>query len=403
MRPLGVALPLLLAAATLTAAPAQASTPTCDGHAATIVGTDKADRIRGTSGPDVIVGLGGNDNIYGAGGDDIVCGGYGADVLKGGAGDDRLFGQQDWLSFDRGGTFLVGDTLRGGAGDDHLNGGYDRRRANQEGGNDTVSYGWATHAVRVNLDRHQASGPGQGTDSIVLSPRLAVEGSPYADTMVGSAGPDTLRGLGGPDLLDGLAGDDVLSGDAEVGEPDRDQLFGGDGDDLLTSERGEDQLFGGDGDDTIEADSRAPSEVQAGPGDDSVRMFVTRGSGFAILGGPGHNELDVYTTFAGARPRSTVTVDMRGRRVTSSVGSTGQVGDFTDVHLVDDVTWVYEGTDAAERLEVNFGGPLRARMYGGDDVVFGSLTGGDTIDGGDGSDTVDADGTCTNVEAGTCS
>ncbi len=41
-------------------------------------------------------------------------------------------------------------------------------------------------------------------------------------------------------------------------------------------------------------------------------------------------------------------------------------------------------------------------MYGGDDRVYGSVTGGDTIDGGAGSDTVYADGTCTHVEAGSC-
>ena len=38
-------------------APVRASGPTCDGLAATIVGTAGADVLHGTSGPDVIVGL----------------------------------------------------------------------------------------------------------------------------------------------------------------------------------------------------------------------------------------------------------------------------------------------------------------------------------------------------------
>ena len=47
---------------------ASAASYTCNGKAATIVGTNGADDLRGTSGRDVIVGLGGNDEIDGFGG-----------------------------------------------------------------------------------------------------------------------------------------------------------------------------------------------------------------------------------------------------------------------------------------------------------------------------------------------
>ena len=82
----------VIAAVAIWAPGAQAATPTCHGHAATIVGTAAGDTLVGTPGPDVIVGLGGNDQIAGRGGNDIVCGGAGADVLRGGRGSDHLQG-----------------------------------------------------------------------------------------------------------------------------------------------------------------------------------------------------------------------------------------------------------------------------------------------------------------------
>ncbi len=66
--------------------------PTCDGLAATIVGTPGNDTIVGTPGNDVMVGLGGSDGIQGLGGNDRICGGDGNDQIDGGAGNDRLFG-----------------------------------------------------------------------------------------------------------------------------------------------------------------------------------------------------------------------------------------------------------------------------------------------------------------------
>jgi hypothetical protein len=61
---------------------AQASTPTCLGRKATIVGTPGNDKIIGTSGRDVIVGRGGDDLILGLGGNDVICGNGGHDVIN---------------------------------------------------------------------------------------------------------------------------------------------------------------------------------------------------------------------------------------------------------------------------------------------------------------------------------
>jgi hypothetical protein len=93
---------------------------TCDGHAATIVGTPGADHLVGTPGNDVIVALGGNDVVQGRGGNDIICGGSGNDTISGGPGNDTLLGGSgnDDLQGNNG-----NDTLDGGAGNDVETGG----------------------------------------------------------------------------------------------------------------------------------------------------------------------------------------------------------------------------------------------------------------------------------------
>src|SRR4051812_12399663 len=97
-----------------------ATTPTCFGHKATLVGTSAADKLVGTPHRDVIVGLGGGDTIRGRGGNDLICGGnnplnydeegvaFATEHLVGGAGGDPSKGH---------GGF---DEIPGGAGDDVL-------------------------------------------------------------------------------------------------------------------------------------------------------------------------------------------------------------------------------------------------------------------------------------------
>ncbi|NND75510.1 MAG: ExeM/NucH family extracellular endonuclease [Ilumatobacter sp.] len=85
--------------------------PTCNGLAATIVGTPGDDTIVGTNQADVIVTFGGDDTIIGGNGDDVICAGYGDDVVDGGNGKDLIFGEQG------------DDSLAGGNGKDALDGG----------------------------------------------------------------------------------------------------------------------------------------------------------------------------------------------------------------------------------------------------------------------------------------
>jgi Ca2+-binding RTX toxin-like protein len=132
----------------------EATTPTCFGVAATIVGTDGPDTLTGQPGvADVIYGGLGNDTIAGGGaypqpGDpsDLICGGPGADSLSDGPGNDKLNGGDgnDTLEVSGYGD----DLLQGNAGDDYIKDfscsdcGYGNDVLHGNGGNDTLYSGW---------------------------------------------------------------------------------------------------------------------------------------------------------------------------------------------------------------------------------------------------------------------
>lgn len=138
--------------------------PRCDGVAATIVGTRKADRITGTAGRDVIVAGSGGDVIDGNGGADIICAGAGDDTIRTGDEVDSIFagGGADFVQSGGG-----ADIVDGGPGDDRLDG-------------------------------------GAGPDNI--------RGGGQNDKLFGRAGGDDLYGTSGNDRLVGSGGDDRLNG-----------------------------------------------------------------------------------------------------------------------------------------------------------------------------------------------
>lgn len=157
----------------------------------------------GGDGNDRLIGI---ENIYGSQYDDTlvgdaganeISGGAGNDFISGGAGNDNLWGNagNDSLSGGAGYDYLVGD-----AGNDTIDGGADT---------DTVSYYFASAAVNVNLDTGVATG-GDGTDRLIGIEDIY--GSPYGDTLVGSADNNDLSGWEGNDFISGGAGNDYLTG-----------------------------------------------------------------------------------------------------------------------------------------------------------------------------------------------
>lgn len=248
--------------------------PSCDGKAATIVGTAGADRIVGTAGPDVIFGGGGADVIFGKAGDDIVCGGAGNDTIRGNNGKDRLFGGLGADRIDDGSTGYegadrifagdgadtafghTGDVVYGGPGSDwiHLWGGVGHGGPGADGvevgkgtgygdaGNDklapygdgvrlvggtesdTLIFGGAdTGGARVDL----AAGTGRtlvmpGTTSygayeFSFTGIENFDGTDYRDIVYGTSGANVLDGDGGRDTVYGRAGTDACRAEVKYG------------------------------------------------------------------------------------------------------------------------------------------------------------------------------------------
>ena len=131
----------------------------------TINGTTFTDSLMGGGGDDVLNGLGGADNLYGQAGNDSLYSGDGDDYLIGGLGDDLM---------------------DGGAG------------------LDTADYLSATQGVRVNL----ASGVATGVGTDTLRNIEIVRGSNFADVLIGDGADNELRGSGGADVMYGGAGND---------------------------------------------------------------------------------------------------------------------------------------------------------------------------------------------------
>jgi Ca2+-binding RTX toxin-like protein len=158
------------------------------------------DTLIGDDNDNLLGGLDGNDTLEGGAGSDVLDGGDGNDTLRGGAGDDSLIG---------------------GAGADILDGGE---------GKDFVSYATASSGILINLLTGDIAGDATGDRFLSIE---EIEGSYFADTLVGDATSNIFRGGGGNDSLQGGAGSDFLSGDA--------------GDDRLIGGVGADILDGGDG------------------------------------------------------------------------------------------------------------------------------------------------------------
>lgn len=390
----------LLVAALLPAHAAHAApTPTCQGEAATIVGTRGDDSLRGTTGDDVIVALGGDDVVVARGGDDLVCGGDGSDTLRGGRGADRLHGEREALHVDRGGRWLEPDLLDGGPGDDHLDvGGDDRSAGVTYGGNGILDFRDGRAAVTLDLDAGTSSGQGDDTLVAAAGPGcdgpdcfgVAVYGSASGDVLLGSGANDVLLGNEGDDLIDGRGGADELRAgmDGVEGPADADVVNGGDGDDVLASFIGRDVLNGDAGDDQVLAIGGGPAEAYGGPGDDELVVELSRRPGFAIDGGAGVDDGQVWgprRIGGGGRPGAARVLIAEERVVAAGV-EWGAIAGLERLLLGANVAWDYRGTDARDVVD-SAGTSLRAWTYGGADVVRGT-PGPDRIDAGAGTDRV---------------
>lgn len=380
--------------------PLAVSTPasaaeTCDGQAATIVGTESDDTLEGTDGPDVVVALGGNDKLLGLGGADVLCGGEGRDVLDGGTGDDRMFGELDGIVPGRGMEDLTdGDVLLAGPGDDHLDGGLDQRAPVYQ--RDLLDFRQQGPTV---LDLLEGTATGAGADTVAPG-RYRVLGSKYDDVLRGSDHRDILHALGGDDLVVGRAGPDILTGESRGSGGGHDVVLGGRGRDDLRAYAGPDVLEGGEGADKIQDRGRTGADrIAGGDGDDYVLDFLVDAAKQTVDGGDGDDQVTLATGFGGAHPPGSLDaaegiarIRWQDRRIAVAVTS------FSWTRLPTGA-WRFYGTPGDDTVHGTTG-PVRLHGRGGDDALHGTDR-DDLLDGGpgqDGAEPVAGHDTCVSVE-----
>jgi Ca2+-binding RTX toxin-like protein len=346
---------------------------------------------------DQIDGADGNDDtILGYGGNDIILAAAGNDVVEGGEGEDVLAGGagNDTLS---GGT--EDDTLLGGAGADSMDGGP---------GLDIADYADSDAAVSIDIDALTATGGHAAGDSLAGIDGLF--GSVHDDTLIGSDGQGLMPGNVFTTVLDGGAGNDSLDGKA--------------GNDSLHGGVGNDTILGGLGDDLIEGDAMSSAfnptaHMSSGLGaatsftvqndsDQTLTLYwidydgalvshgtVGPGGGWAVGTFVGHNW--VLFDDATGKPVQYLGTPADGATITYVQGSDSiDAGDGNDTVRADGGDDV---VDAGADNDLVYGGTGNDTLRGGEDedTLYGeagrdSLLGGGEVDliyGGDGNDTID--------------
>ncbi|MEM1297977.1 MAG: calcium-binding protein [Pseudomonadota bacterium] len=285
-----------------------------------------------------------DQTITGSSIQDRVFANGGNDTIFGGAGDDVINGGAG------------NDIIVGGAGADSLDGG---------AGDDTVSYASATAGVLVNFVTTNR-GPGVEAGDSFANIEIVV-GTAFNDqffapnlTLFGGAGNDRLTSdLGGSDVFGGDDNDDVI-------------IFG-----TLTAEVR--TYDGGAGVDTF--------SIDGGPGirdfrADTVQNFER--FQFSAVPGGGHflaNQVSQFGAFViGGTETRTIAVDM-GAEVVLDLSAASVIG-FVESgsHFIingDDDAETITGTSVADTILGN----------GGEDIIEGGA-GADSLDGGGGLDTL---------------
>src|SRR5262245_52847709 len=195
-----------------------------------------------------------------------------------------------------------------------------------------------------------------GNDTIALD---EANGALPAANLFGGDGNDVITGGSGNDQLFGQAGNDTL-----LGKGGNDMLFGGDGNDTLTGGDGDDQMFGEAGDD----------RMIWNPGDDTD--LAEGGDGTDTVEVNGGNGAEVFTATAnGTR--------VRFDRVTPAPFS-------IDIGTTEKLVVNMNGGDDSFSATGNLAALIGVTVDGGtgNDTILGS-NGADTLFGGDGNDFID--------------
>jgi Ca2+-binding RTX toxin-like protein len=247
-------------------------------------------------------------------------------------------------------------------------------------------------ATVANTDLIQLFGQA-GNDTITVD---ETNGAMPAAQLFGGDGNDILTGGSANDLLFGQAGNDTL-----LGKNGNDQLFGGDGNDTLTGGAGDDQVFGqagndrmiwnpGDGSDLFEGgDGTDTAEVNGGNGAENFTLTANGSRVRFDRTTPGPFSIDIGTT-------ENFVLNMNGGDDTFTAGNglanliniTVDGGAGNDTITGGDGNDTLLGGDGNDTITGGRGSDT-ARLGTGDDTfVWNPGDGSDVVDGQDGFDTL---------------
>jgi Ca2+-binding RTX toxin-like protein len=329
------------------------------------------DALTGADSGDVLSGGEGDDRLVGAPGDDLMGGGPGNDtfVWNNGDGSDRLNGDAGNDGLEVNGSPTLGDAFSLEA----VPGGVRFKRLNLK----SFTLDTATERIQVNgLGGNEFVEAGDGVGALT---QLSVDGGAGADLVFGSDGPDLIRGGEGNDVLNGGGSDDRI-----VGDRGSDTMNGDAGDDTLVWNNGDgtDVVNGDDGRDDVEVNGAPTGDAfTVQPSGARTRFDRTNLVPFS---------LDIGTT---------ETLHANGLGGDDAI-SVGDVGAFAVTAAGGPGSDTLIGGASSDTFVGGSGNDTIA-PGGGLDVVFGD-DGDDQVDvrdntadvarGGDGNDSVVADG-----------
>ena len=232
-----------------------------------------------------------------------------------------------------------------------------------------------------------------GDDTITLD---ETNGALPAAQLFGGDGNDTITSGSGNDLLFGQSGSDTL-----LGGGGNDQLFGGDGNDVLTGGSGNDQVFGQAGDDTMIWNPGDGSDVfEGGDGDDTAQVnggngaetFTISANGTRVLFArtdPAPFTLDIGTTEnLVLHANGGDDVITAGNGLASLIQLTLDGGAGNDTITGGDGNDALFGGDGNDLVAGGRGNDVAHLGAGDDTFVWNPGDGSDTVEGGPGTDTL---------------
>ncbi|PCH93561.1 MAG: hypothetical protein COB84_09090 [Rhodobacteraceae bacterium] len=339
---------------------------------------------------------GDDDTIDGADGDDDIIYGYaGDDTITGGDGADEIYGGDDADTIQLNSDEFDGDDIYGGEGGDD----YDTLDTvgtpedieivfdGDESG--TVETPNGDIAEFAEIEAVETGAGDDVVDAEDTTGGVDITTNDGSDTVIGGSGDDVINTSGGNDDaidtgFDAPSPYDIFDIDPDADpSDDLDVVYGGAGNDDITTGDDADTIYGGTGDDTI--DSGIDDDyVEGGDGDD----VINAGQGAdEVYGGDGNDTIntgiDTFTDYENDDPTFPF-IDPN----TTDGSDTVYGGAGEDVITTgDDADTIYGGADN----DTIDGGIDDDDIYGGagDDSIDGGH-GSDLIYGGDGDDTINA-------------